>query len=806
MGYLNREELTNEKFISCPFYSVDGKQGKMYRTGDLGLWKDDGEIICIGRKDFQVKIRGQRIELSEIENTIKEINGIDFTVVIDKVNENGDKYLVSYFISNNEIEGRNIRDYLKTKLPVYMIPNYYIRISEIPITGNGKLNRKVLPSPTKNDLIKEKYSAPQTDIEKIICKIYSEIFGYDINEVGRMNDFYEMGGDSLLAIRVASMIEKYIKLKIDIKTILSNSVICDLAKEIEKLQLSNNENYQIEIIEKQNKSEFPITSQQLGVYIDSIKYPDSTIYNMPVSYKFKKNVSISKVKECFLKVFKHQEILRSKYYEVDVNGKTEIHGIIDNECSLVFEDYSNDNILSFVRPFDLSKAPLIRVGFVGNEKLLLDMHHIISDGISTSIILDELNDLYNDVELEALEIQFSDYALYLSQQKENGYYNEQISFYKEMFNCEYDILSITTNNYEDNNEENERKNMGIYNKTINQKTFSMIEDYVKKHTVSKTAFFLSIYGYVLSRYSNQDVIYSSLISANRNNHYTENMVGMFVSTQPILLKYNNENISFNEQIKNTMNILMDLYNTLDISYSELIKELKLKNVNNSFSYQPKSIIKNKEYDNLLNVNEVNDELSLFLSNYKSNNQISKFDISFDIIEDDDSYLITMEYDKNKYNIETINSIMNSFVEVICNIGDMNDKFYEIDYIPKEEYERIIKTFNNNICEINEDGYYYDEFSKKAKENPNKIAIIYNDIMLSYKQLDDMSNSLGHYLRNHGVNRNDIIPIICDRTYFYIIAILAISKAGGAYLPIDKKLPIDRINYILNESNPKLILH
>ncbi|OUM56296.1 hypothetical protein PIROE2DRAFT_19156, partial [Piromyces sp. E2] len=319
MGYLNREELTNEKFISCPFYSVDGKQGKMYRTGDLGLWKDDGEIICIGRKDFQVKIRGQRIELSEIENTIKEINGIDFTVVIDRVNENGDKYLVSYFISNNEIEGRNIRDYLKTKLPVYMIPNYYIRISEIPITGNGKLDRKALPSPTKNDLIKEKYSAPQTDIEKIICKIYSEIFGYDINEVGRMNDFYEMGGDSLLAIRTTSMIEKQLKLKINIKTILSNSVICDLAKEIEKLQLSNNENYQIEVIEKQNKSEFPVTSQQLGVYIDSIKYPDSVIYNMPISYQFKDTVDISKVKACFLKVFKHQEILRSKYYEVDVN-------------------------------------------------------------------------------------------------------------------------------------------------------------------------------------------------------------------------------------------------------------------------------------------------------------------------------------------------------------------------------------------------------------------------------------------------------------------------------------------------------
>ncbi|OUM64956.1 hypothetical protein PIROE2DRAFT_8099, partial [Piromyces sp. E2] len=428
-------------------------------------------------------------------------------------------------------------------------------------------------------------------------------------------------------------------------------------------------------------------------------------------------------------------------------------------------------------------------------------------GVSTSIILDELNEYYNGIELEELEIQFSDYAIYLSQQKENGYYEKQISFYKEMFNCEYDVLNIPTNENKEINEQYEKESVGNYYKSIDYKTSSSINNYIKKMGISKTAFFLTIYGYVLSKFSKQDIIYSSIISANRNNHYTESMVGMFVSTQPILLKYNNnEEISFNEQIKNTMNTLIDLYNNQDISYTELIGEIKLKSVNNAFSYQPKSIAKNKEYDNLLNINEINNEILLFKKLLENNNHVTKFDISFDIIEDDDSYLITMEYDKNKYNIETINSIMNSFVEVIYNIGNMNDKFYEIDYIPKEESEKIIRTFNNNICEISEDGYYYDEFSKKAKENPNKIAIIYNDIMLSYKQLDDMSNSLGHYLRNHGVNRNDIIPIICDRTYFYIIAILAISKAGGAYLPIDKKLPIDRINYILNESNPKLILH
>ncbi|OUM56214.1 hypothetical protein PIROE2DRAFT_19276, partial [Piromyces sp. E2] len=382
-GYLNREELTKEKFLPCPFNDDENDRHNkiMYKTGDLGKWNNNGEIEYIGRSDFQVKIHGQRIELEEIENAINEISGIDRSIVIDKIKETGDKYLMCYYITDNEtIDGKLIRNHLKEKLPLYMVPNYFKRIKEVPLTSNGKLDRKALPEPTKDDLIKEKYEAPQNEIETIICNIYSEIFSYDVEEVGRMNDFYEMGGDSLLAIRTSSMIEKQLKLKINIKSILSNSIICDLAKEIEKLQSDNSNANQIEIIEKQNKTEFPVTSQQLGVYIDSIKYPDSIIYNIPSIYKFQKNVDISKVKECFLKIFKHQEILRSKYHEVEINGKTEIHGFIDNECSLIFEEYSNENMTTFIRPFKLSEAPLIRVGFVDNETLLIDMHHIISDG------------------------------------------------------------------------------------------------------------------------------------------------------------------------------------------------------------------------------------------------------------------------------------------------------------------------------------------------------------------------------------------------------------------------------------------
>eukprot|EP00833_Pecoramyces_ruminatium_P010004 jgi/Orpsp1_1/1184036/evm.model.c7180000087749.1 len=402
-GYLNREELTKEKFIENPFnFDNDENNRIMYRTGDLGKWTSEGEIEYLGRIDFQVKINGQRLELGEIESKVLEIPGIKECVVIDKKKENGEKYLVCYYISSNDenkLYNKDIRKYLNEKLPRYMVPNYYIRIKEIPLSSTGKLNRRGLPEPSKEDLITEVYVAPETRIEKTICEIYSDIYNIELNEIGRNHDFYELGGDSLNAIRISSRIEKELNIKIYIKDIMSHPIIYDLSKYIESIiNNDNNDASKIEVITKRNCKEFPVTSQQLGVYVDSIKQPNSIIYNIPSIYRLNKNINKEKVKDSLLKIFSNQEILKSKYYEKEINGKTEIYGYIDEDCSLKFEEYSYEEIGRFIRPFELDKAPLMRVGFVKDEILLIDLHHIICDGSTMLILMKELNQYYYDEE------------------------------------------------------------------------------------------------------------------------------------------------------------------------------------------------------------------------------------------------------------------------------------------------------------------------------------------------------------------------------------------------------------------------
>ncbi|OUM57547.1 hypothetical protein PIROE2DRAFT_17434 [Piromyces sp. E2] len=690
-----------------------------------------------------------------------------------------------------------------------MIPSYYKRIDNIPITRNGKLDRKALPEPDMEDIMAKEYIAPETEIEKTLCSIFSNVFSVGVEKIGRTSDFFEMGGNSINAIKVSTMIEKELKTKINIKNVLSNPIINDLAMFIEN-KLSENELSSQYVIKKSDSKEFPVTSQQLGVYIDSIKHPESIMYNIPSSYKLSNDINIEKLKEGFLHLFRDHEILRSKYYEKETNGKFETYGYIDDECMLEFEEYDSiENAKSFVRPFDLSKAPLIRVGFINNEILLMDIHHIISDGTTSLIILDELNKYYNNELIEKLEIQFKDYAIDIKEKKDSGYYDKEIEFYKNMFDDDYNLVNIPKKNQimEINKDSDSSEKNNII-RNIDENICKRINEYIKLNEISKTAFFLSIYGFILSKYSGQDKIYTSIISSNRNNYYIENMIGMFVGTQPLLLNYVNEDNSLEETIKRNMTTIIDIYDHQDLSFSELTGELNLKKMNNAFIYQPKSVVQNNiDKFTILDNNDTNSSMNIvnFEMNNDNNSDMSKFEILFYLVEDKDYYSISIDYNANIYDSFMINNILDSYIEVLGNLDQFHNKIYNIEYIPSFEKTKIIREFNQNSYPYEDVKFNHEEFKKVAEMYPDKCAIVFNEQKITYKMLDEMSNSVAHFLREIGISRNDVVPLICDRSFYYIVGFLGVMKSGAAYLTIDPEFPRERIEYMMNEVNAKIYL-
>ncbi|KAL6589950.1 acetyl-CoA synthetase-like protein [Neocallimastix sp. 'constans'] len=307
---------------------------------------------------------------------------------------------------------------------------------------------------------------------------------------------------------------------------------------------------------------------------------------------------------------------------------------------------------------------------------------------------------------------------------------------------------------------------------ISEEISNSINSYIKNKKISITVFFITLYSYILSKYSGQENVYTSLINANRNNHYIENMIGMFVTTQPILLKFDNGEVSFEKILKENINVLMNVYKNNNLSFSELKQKLNLKSINNTFIFQPKAIVNPlsmKDYPSIFNEEEYQESLSL----YENNN--SKFDITFTLIEGENNYSINIIYDNNIYEESIIKGIANSYLEIIQNIKRYDQKIKDIEYISKEERKKILNQFNNNVCKNDFDKVYHVEFSKVAKKYSNKCAIICGDVKMTYKELDEKNNSLAHCLRKIGVNRGDIIPVITERSHYYVLASFAVIK-------------------------------
>eukprot|EP00833_Pecoramyces_ruminatium_P007402 jgi/Orpsp1_1/1181434/evm.model.c7180000077199.1 len=353
-----------------------------------------------------------------------------------------------------------------------------------------------------------------------------------------------------------------------------------------------------------------------------------------------------------------------------------------------------------------------------------------------------------------------------------------------MFNENYEILSLPQKSKGMNNDEDDsiKKGSSMIRKIINKEQSRKIDDYVMNNSISKTSFFLSIYGYVLSKYSGQDNVYTSVISANRNSYYTENMIGMFVSTQPILLKYGENEIDFTKIIKDTMNKLIEIYNNQEISFSELISRLKLEKVNNTFVFQARGIMQENENSNIFDDDDGKDFYTV-MDNYsdelmEGSNKEAKFDITFNIVEREEDYLILVEYNDNLYENCIISRIIDSYIEVIRNMESFGESIRSIEYIPENEKEKILKKFNQDVNRNECENYYFEKFQEMAEKYLEKDAIIYNELKYSYEELNKMTNSLAYYLRyNIGISKkNDIIPVVY------------------------------RIKFILQEVEPKIILY
>ena len=791
-GYMNKEQQTKANFIQNPF--IDGKI--MYKVGDLGAFDDKGEITCYGRVDNQVKIRGLRIELQEIEKRIQSVYNIHDCVVVKKVVKGKDA-LCAYYVERGHVSKSVLKTVLYSKLPEYMVPQYFVKLDELPHTPNGKVDRKALPAPIIDEKELE-IVKPRNEIDKQLIKIIEKML--QVEKIGINNTLLELGGDSLTAITLSTKILSKFDVQLNIKDILSNYTIKDMSDYIDKNKTKDISKIKIEKAPIQDA--YPLSSAQKRIYYNvKMIGEENVVYNISWAMLADEILDRDKVQKVFEKIIKRHSTLRTEFIIQEDEVVQKIKDSVEFSIPIFknTESEINNIINNFVKPFKIDKAPLIRVElhYIDNNKtlLLLDTHHIIMDGTALNNLVIEFNRLYNGDDLKNIPIQYKDYAVWEDNYNKSDSIKVQEKYWIDKFkDCEFMQLNLP---YDYNMPGTRRYEGDTITNIIDEKSFRKIERYAKKMQVSPYMFFISAFFILLYKYTGQDDINIGSPMANRNRNETKRMFGMFVNNIVLRGRINPDE-TFKDFLDKIKEQLLEDLTYQPYPFDMLVKKLKidvdtLRNplFDVMFTYQNKQETSVKINGKDIKVIPIS-------------NNIAKFNLSLEV--QPKTHTINIEYRTDLFKKETIERLFSHYMNVIYFVmNNIDTKINDVDILSEDEKNKIIYSFNNTKNDYPEKTFS-TLFEEQVEKMPNKIAVVFEDKMLTYKELNERANSLAYFLRNkQNVKRESTVGIMVNRSLEMIIAILGVMKAGGVYIPIDPNFPEDRINYMLETSSASILL-
>lgn len=777
-----------------------------YRTGDMAKLSSSGELIYLGRKDHQIKLHGLRIELDEITTKLINLSSIKNAVtVIKKVN--GIDSICSYVTLNidNEINETNIKIEMSKVLPNYMVPAHIVFMDNLPITSNGKVDVHNLPDIT----VKQEDFVPCiTNAEKNIEKILLDIL--HIEKISSKSNLFELGLDSLGAIRLVSEVYTKFNIKIEIKDIFDYPSICELAKLVdgassgnELLKNSSAINYNSSTDVKLNApidmSSFkkdtdgipllPTSFAEKRIFYTCYMDQNQVTYNTPFGILFNQVPNVEKLENAINIIINKHQAFRTSFVLNDGEIYQKIADKID--FKLQVRDANNKD---FVKPFDLSKAPLMHIELdTFDEKALLqvDIHHIICDGGSIQIFAKELCDLYNSTKIDKTDnIQNIDYLDYVLCEKINDIDKK---YWISKFESGVPLLNMPTQFERASNFLYDGSN--IYGKLENAET---INNFCKANGITPYMFLLSCFYVLLYKYTMQnDIVVGSPVSGRDDARFS-NVIGMFVNTIALRQSIQSSN-SFIELAKMVRNNCLEAFSHQNYPFDELVKNLNAKRDTSRHPIFDVMFIYESAGLPALDMNGLNGEYILTESN------TSKFDFSLEITPYEDYYNIRLEYATSLFGKDFMNEFLDCYKRIINIVIETPEilisKIKMVSNVP-DTYLAL---------DVPKDLRVIDLFEKQVLETPNKIALVFGDESYTYKELEVKVNRLANYIKSLPVyktilkDEHRVIGIMMNRRSELLVSMLAALKVGCGYLPIDPTYPEDRISYIIEDSHIKLII-
>ncbi|WP_066501702.1 non-ribosomal peptide synthetase [Abyssisolibacter fermentans] len=822
-GYLNRTDLNKEKFVVNQYRL----SGKLYKSGDLVRLLNSGELEYLGRIDQQVKIRGYRVELGEIESQLLRHESIKEVTVIVREENDGNKYLCAHFVRQNNISIGNLRDYLSKYLPKYMIPAYFIELDKIPLTKNGKIDRKELLKYHTNINTDIQFESPNNEIEEKLVEIWKKTLNVD--QIGVKSNFFDIGGDSIKAIRLISLVNSEFNVDLKITDLYSNKTIEKLAKIILENKIDCR-NYEFENVLKEindiknrinidNKLQeniediYPMSEIQKGMVFHSMKNTGSCVYHNQMTFQMKyNNFETNIFKNALTLMVEKHSILRTGF---NLDEYKEPLQIVYKNISPDFEHYNISNmkkndqekyIQNFLnvdkqRSFEFKKAPLWRIKTfdIGNENIfaLLISHHSIFDGWSDSSFVTELHNTYlklksdPDFVPEKLKNTYKDYVVQQVIEKQNAesvnYWKNHLDGYKRL-----DLFKI----FGKKGKSNTRK---TYLHKLPTEVLVKLKRRAKQYNTSAKNVCFGAYVYMLNMISYQDDIVVGLVTNNRPIcEDGDKILGCFLNTVPVRIK-NINNIKWSEYIE-LINQKMEVLKKYDaMPLVEIIKNIgeKTQDRNPIFDVY-------FNYVDFYVYNDLEQNNSNRTLNVKGN-AITNSLFDFTIDTTFEGFRITTVYDDLIIGDAVVKKLCRYYEKILEQFINNPEEVLNKDKIILFEEKQKLLSMSNDGVENIEEITIHELFEKQVKKTPNNIAVVFEGKYLTYRELNEKSNKFARVLRKKGVKADTIVGIMLERSVEMIVGIMAILKAGGAYLPVDPSYPTARIKYIIEDSKVNLVL-
>lgn len=813
-GYLNHSDLTAERFLPNPF----GAPGsRMYKTGDKVRQLADGSIEFLGRCDDQVKVRGYRIEPAEIEDALRSIEGVRDAAVIAAKDAVGDDRLVGYVVPRGDgpFSFGRVQEHLKGKLPLYLIPTAWVQVEKLPLTPNGKLDRHALPEPaTWSDV---GGVAPRTATESMLAMMWAEVL--KLERIGIHDHFFQIGGHSLLATRLLSRIRQTLDTQFSLRELFAFPTIAGQAERIGLHRRGGPTLSRIQSVARTGEPSAASWAQQRLWFLDQY-LPEPSTYNMSMAWRLDGQLDPAVLERALQEIVRRHEVLRTSFVAGPSGPLQRVSDVGDFAlaiCDLAYESSALEKLVAMMRQeafthFDLQCGPLIRAtlftGLPEGQVLMLVVHHVAADGWSIGVLIQELEALYKAYEsggaspLPELPIQYIDFATWQRRLFESGAFARQSAYWEAKLEGAPHSLDLPT--------DKPRPLIpcsggDVVDLPFDDSDRERLMRFCQAHQATAFMVMASVFQVLLHRFSGQNDVCIGYPIANRNRSDVEGLIGLFVNTLVLRSRFypGQRFVELFEEVKES---LLEADAHQDMPFEKLVDQLRPERKPNQTPL----------FQVMLSMRDASNDLSRLcgLPAYALPIRVNtaKFDLTLHVSVGERCLHGTFEYSTHLFEPSTMQALAENLVVLFrSSMAEPQKLVSKLPLLtPAQEYRQLHEL--HELHELHDAhrpyqpvDFAHGQFERQVALHPDAVALRYGQETLTYSQLNAQANQLAHLLRARGTKPDSLIGICLDRTPRMVVAILAVLKAGGAYLPLDPDYPAQRLRYMLKDAQALMLL-